>query len=292
MRPAAGAEGWVFVALAGSLSLAALAGLEVGSGWQAGLLAVLVTLLGLPHGALDIEVARLAGLWHDLGGWLRFGCAYVLVVGLAIGFWLAAPGPALAIFLAMSAWHFAGDWRDRLPPILRLAVGGSVVSLPALFHVADVTQVFGLLVPAASAKVIAESLELLAVPFLVGAVGSALRSGHPRTALEIVAIVVAAAALPPLVYFIAYFCFLHSPRHLIEAGAELAIGNLRDLVRRTWPIVAITCLGAMAAAALLPAAPLSTVAIKVVFIGLFGLTVPHMLLIEVWVGRLVIRHRR
>jgi Brp/Blh family beta-carotene 15,15'-monooxygenase len=100
-------------------------------------------------------------------------------------------------------------------------------------------------------------------------------------------VVLLALVLPPLVYFVAYFCFLHSPRHLIEAARLVGIGSPEQVIVRALPITCVTVIGAMIAVYLLPSMPLSTATIQVVFIGLAALTVPHMLLVE-----RIARHRR
>lgn len=277
-----GVEGWVFILLAAILSLTATVGLRPPYEFQVALLVVLVALLGLPHGALDLEIARAAGLWSDAAQLLRFGGVYVALVAMMILVWVLAPGLALVVFLGMSAWHFSGDWRQHLGAPVRLAVGGYLLALPALFHFSEVAHLFGLLAPEPTAWLVAEGLRWLAVVCVPPAVLAAISAHHLRSSLEIVFLGIAAAALSPLVYFAVYFCFLHSPRHLNEAASEIRLGTGRELIRCVLPVVVPTWLGAAGAAAVLPASLPSTIAVQVVFVGLSALTVPHMLLIEWW----------
>lgn len=88
----------------------------------------------------------------------------------------------------------------------------------------------------------------------------------------------AAWLLPPLAYFIAYFCFLHSPRHLLATAQRLGLASWRDRLRALAPATLGSWL--LAAAALpwvLGASPRQAI-VQLVFIGLAALTVPHMLL--------------
>ena len=66
----------------------------------------LISLVGLPHGALDPVVASRCGLIRDLRSSLWFLAIYVGIVCLVIGFWLALPGLALVLFLIISSLHF------------------------------------------------------------------------------------------------------------------------------------------------------------------------------------------
>ena len=105
------------------------------------LLAPIVAVLGLPHGALDLPIAEM--LW-PLKGWrgkLRFAIFYLGLTALVIALWLAVPGLALCAFLAYSALHFADDWQNSALP-LRWTGGLATVGAPALFHRSDVTTLF------------------------------------------------------------------------------------------------------------------------------------------------------
>jgi len=69
------------------------------------LLAVIV--LGVPHGALDGEIAR--SLLRPRFGWAWFpifSLPYLVLFALVLVAWHLAPVPTLAAFLAASVWHF------------------------------------------------------------------------------------------------------------------------------------------------------------------------------------------
>lgn len=99
--------------------------------------------------------------------------------------------------------------------------------------------------------------------------------------LGLAAIWVGAAMLPPLLYFVAYFCLLHSLRHLTTTLALLP-DRTRALAGAA-RIMAASLLGAGAALALAiggAGADAGNAILGVVFIGLAALTVPHMLLVD------------
>ena len=102
-----------------------------------------------------------------------------------------------------------------------------------------------------------------------------------RAAAEIAGLAVMLALLPPLWGFAVYFCAIHSVRHLRAVARALS-----PLGSRVWWQVA--AFSAVSIAAVLTAVPwLATVdldsgLIRATFIGLAALTVPHVLLIDVY----------
>lgn len=247
------------------------------------LLAIAVAVFGLPHGALDPWIARRVGLWRTRLGFVAFHVAYLALAAAVVVFWRWAPGASLAAFLAISAWHFAGDWREHLPRGARALTGAALLALPAWRWPEEVATAFVLL-SGDSGAAIAGVLASLA-PWLAGAIAAiaamTLRRS-PATAIELAALAVLALLLPPLVYFIVYFCALHSPRHLRLAATGVAPDKRRQMAKIAVLYTALSLLAAAAAWWWLRDA--GTQAwnddlLRLVFIGLAALTLPHMLVI-------------
>jgi Brp/Blh family beta-carotene 15,15'-monooxygenase len=246
------------------------------------LLVPTIAMLGLPHGALDLPIAQV--LW-PLNGWrgkARFGLLYVGLTMAVIGVWVLMPGPALFAFLLYSAFHFSGDWDDATPQ-LRVTGGVATIGAPALFWQAEVSDLFAFLAPAPAAGIAAMCLAYVggaALVFYIAtlAVQSASRT---RAAVEQAIIWIAAACLSPLVYFILYFCTLHSLRHLTDALQS--VEDTRKALRVAAILSAVVIVAALISFGILQTAetfvPEQSI-MQVVFIGLAGLTVPHMLLID------------
>ena len=97
--------------------------------------------------------------------------------------------------------------------------------------------------------------------------------------IEILLATVLALATEPLVFFLLYFCALHSFRHL-KAGfhGERDGGRLTAWVVLVYTLVPILVVG-VALVWLGPAGALSSQILQVVFIGLAGLTGPHMIVV-------------
>jgi Brp/Blh family beta-carotene 15,15'-monooxygenase len=241
-----------------------------------------VALLGLPHGALDLPIAQ--SLW-PLIGWRSIVGFTVLYVGLAlglIGIWIVFPGPALYAFLIYSMYHFSGDWDEAARP-LRWTGGIAAVGAPALFHQAEVATIFSYLAPDPAARLAALLLAVFGVAALT--VSIALVAFQPklrtRAAVEQGIIWVAAVCLAPLVYFIVYFCTLHSVRHFTNALGS--VDNKRNALRIAAFLSAVTIVASLLGLAVLQksgAQFLEQSILQIVFIGLAALTVPHMILVD------------
>lgn len=252
-------------------------------------LACLVAFVGLPHGALDPIVAHRANLWQSRAGLILFLITYLLLAAIALAFWILFPGWALALFLAYSAWHFAGDWREDLTLTQRLFAGLTIIAGPSLLHADEVISYFTILSLPSPAVFLVQFLQWTAFLCLPAVFLIALRNARlrPFVSLELTILAITATFLPPLVFFLLYFCVQHSPRHLIHASAGIPPSVA---VPVAFTVTALSVAGGFFAYALLQPTSWDHGVIQVVFTGLAILTVPHMLLIECAEGRNLPRH--
>ena len=275
-------QGYTFVGLAFLASLLSLAATRLNSQTELILIGTIITLLGVPHGAVD-------GLYaHTLYGvkspkqWLAFVALYLIPVGLVIGLWQAAPLLFLAGFLVISVVHFSGDPQPGTPLVTRILYGGAIVVLPILFHPAEVHRLFHFLVGTDQATLLVAALQPIAWPWLIALLISAQmvwRSSR-LTALELLAVGVLALAAPPLWAFTIFFCGMHSTRHLLRTFDFVGRPRQRSLLlAASLPMLTVALIGGAALAwpgALSLEARLS----QLIFVGLAALTVPHMALVE------------
>ncbi len=269
-----------FVGIALVVALAVVAGTEPPVGVQVLGLAVVVALVGLPHGALDPVVAHDAGIVTGPRAVGRYLVGYVGLALVTAAAWLAAPSIALPLFFVVSALHFGGDW-PGLPAGVRALAGAAVVLTPVAFHADEAASLLEPLADAATAD------RIVAVSGVVGPVAAASAFGLAvithrsiRAGVEIATIVALAAVAPPLIAFATYFCALHSPRHI---GAVLH--RTRVHTRTAVGVAAaLTVATVVAAASVWPmlesSASIDDAAVRLVFVGLAALTVPHMATIE------------
>ena len=254
---------------------------------QIGVLGVLVATLGLPHGALDPLIARRAGLWKTPYGLAGFNLGYVAMVALVVGVWLVAPTASLIGFLLVSGIHFGADWNLGRNVVLRSFTGVGLLTLPAFAHHDEVAGIYRTL--AGSGGVVVADVQSWLGPVAIAAMllGAALAlRRRPTDALEILLAATLAIVAPPLVFFVLYFCALHSARHLRHGFAEERGGGwtaaLIMVVYTVVPIVAVGVLTAMFAGDFAPGGALAgDWIIRLVFIGLAALTVPHMVVIAI-----------
>ena len=248
-----------------------------------------VTLIGLPHGALDGAIAMHLGFGRKPLIFIRFLLLYVGMAGLVVGAWMLAPTACLVAFLIISMLHFgAGDARHGtgwLRTMEIIAHGGLVVVGISQLHRPEVDVIFGYLTGADTTPVW-NILDIMTVVVAI-AVAICIVQGlwHRRwriTALELVALGVLFAMTPPLVGFAVYFCLVHSARHV--AGV---LGSLRRDMSRAALINQATLLTVaswMAGGLVLwwfaDQADPEPVLMRVIFIGLAALTVPHMILVD------------
>ena len=279
-------ESWLFLAL-GALAVAVLAldAVALTNQTLVVVLALAVAVTGLPHGALDPWIAWRVGLWQGRWGFVAFNLAYIAIAALVVAAWRFAPGTSFALFLAISAWHFAGDWRAVLPVWARAVAGSALLALPAWRWPAQVDSSFALLA-GADGSVIAGALAA-AAPWLAAGMAAvvlvALRRSR-ATAVELIAVAALALMLPPLVYFIVYFCALHSLRHLRLAARDADAISRRRMAGVALLYTALTLLAAALAWPMLAATGAAvsvpgTHLLRLVFIGLAALTLPHMLVV-------------
>lgn len=243
------------------------------------ILAVSTAVLGLPHGSLDTAVAKrhlpLNGNLQLIG----FLAGYLALGGVVLLIWWQAPNAALAAFLLYSAVHFADDVAARIGRVGGIGYGLWVLALPVTFHPELVTPLFAMLGATQGAQIVS------AAPYALVVGGALLVGGlavSPRRAVsdwrDPVLLAAGAALLHPLAYFIAYWCFLHSPRHLELAARDLGLHGWRERLKAVAPTTLATYALALAALPLLVGLPSDAALMRIIFIGLAALTVPHMVL--------------
>jgi Brp/Blh family beta-carotene 15,15'-monooxygenase len=257
-----------------------------------------VALVGLPHGAYDLEVARRLfatrfGRWW----WSGFGAAYLALALLGLALWITAPIVGLALLLLGGAAHWGLDdlegapRRHALTAWLALSRGAIPVAAPMAFHADAVTPIFvGLLgSPVAAAAV--QSFGFMWLLIATPGVAASLWSKNPRplgTKLRIIAepivLLLLFATAPPIFAFTIYFCFWHAVRHSLRSALEAnptatpRIALLAYTRAAALPTVLTLLLAAAAAALLLDNAASIEGAWNITFIGLFALTIPHVAL--------------
>ena len=248
-----------------------------------------VVLIGLPHGALDGAIAIHLGFSRRVILFIRFLLLYIGMAGLVIAAWIVAPALCLLGFLVISMIHFgAGDARHGSGWVRGaevLAHGGLVVAGISQMHRGETDVIFAYLT-GGDTMLVWQGLDMLTV--IVGAslvVCLAQALWHRRwrgTALELGVLAVLFALTPPLVGFAVYFCCVHSARHVATIMSSLRqhMSANAMLLQALVFTVASWLVGAAAIWWFADITDPQPVILRVVFIGLAALTVPHMILVD------------
>jgi len=244
----------------------------------------LISLVGLPHGALDPVVAHRHDLIQDIRSSLLFFAAYAGLVSIVVGFWLLLPQIALLIFLFISCIHFGRDWKSHLS-LGGFGYGAWVLGLPALTAPTEVEAIFSFLIFQTEAEASLIFLQM------IGAT-SAVLLWIDRTRLSVIRIAelfilaVSAYFLEPLWFFVVYFCGFHSPRHIVAEFRAMK----KETRFKAYVVMLLTTILTLSIAAVSGShleryyMNIDMVMYQIIFIGLAALTVPHMCLLE-WAER-------
>ena len=245
------------------------------------LAAVAIVLAGIPHGTLDVEIAAAHFGQKGITGKIRIIGGYLFCAAFMVLLWILLPELALISFLIISIVHFSRDWRGGVDPFLAMMVGWALVALPALASPDDVAMIFAALTGNDNGAVIAALLGAASVPATLGTLVFAywaFRHDDKQSALEVLACIVAALFLPPLVAFAIFFCGLHSPRHMADALRET--GDLSPL-KKAVIICAVFALSLGLGVLMFlyqGDVPADMGIIRTAFILISTLTVPHFIL--------------
>lgn len=242
-----------------------------------------IILLGVPHGALDGEIAR--ALLRPRFGWAWFpvfALPYLSLSALVLFAWRATPMATLAAFLGASAWHFGSEDAPgtRLDAVV---LGGLPVAVPLLVHPAATWAVFaavaGVMEPQMPGWLWAAALVWLALA--TAWAGKAALRGKECLLRAPALLVGVFVALPPLTAFTIYFVCVHAPAHTAALIRDpLRAPRVRDgrsAIVLAAPITALTLLIGAGLWPLYVGTPADRL-LSLTLQGLAALTLPHMLL--------------
>jgi len=274
---------------------------DVLAGPIAGLLTLLVAVVGLPHGAADHRFAQ-PRLEPILGmAWLPvFLGGYGAVAVAVVCGWFVTPGITTVVFFLASAWHFGAEERQFaigpqwLRQVFRFARGGLVMWVPLVFHGSEVGEILALMMPHGSEPALSRAIALLTVcawimlaiaasAWMVQGLAAMRRSGRTRLVLLadnalVASLAVLFAVASPLVGFLVYFCAWHAARGLRRLRIEFG-ESWFELARTLAPLTAgaIVLIGLMTWLALARTGWHDTL-IRATFVGLSAVAIPHVLL--------------
>lgn len=254
------------------------------------LIAILgIFLIGMPHGSFDGAIAMHLGIANKPSKFVTFLVSYVLLSAVVVATWILLPALTLILFLLISAFHFGS--RDSIIEekgiklIESITLGGIVIVAISQFHRTEVDAIYSYLINGNTAVVWA-IIDVLTLGVILGFMEClTINSGGERwrkKAIEVGVLLAIFAVVPPLVGFSIYFCLVHSSRHFKEIYSTLSesVGK-KNIQLQALGLTALTWIfGLTAFYFLADVTDPGPAILRVTFIGLAALTVPHMILVD------------
>jgi Brp/Blh family beta-carotene 15,15'-monooxygenase len=240
-----------------------------------------ILLLGLPHGALDVELARERFNERSPRLWFfKFGIPYLALSAMVLVCWHIVPLTSLGIFLILSIYHFG---REQTSNLLGILVGGSApIALAICLSPAETLQIFTI-VTGVSLTALPDILRVSVLAWMVFAGLWTIRHLLKRNFR-----VLALGGVLILLYYMVdtltaltlYFVFWHAPLHirrLIDSPHfALRISGFAAATRLSLGPSALTLLLGLILWPLYPGPPAERL-LMLTIQGLAALTLPHML---------------
>ena len=252
---------------------------------------LLIFFIGLPHGSFDGAVASLVG-FRNRYQFLQFIFFYFALFFLVILFWLYFPIIALTIFIMMTITHFGlCDWANYKINNYKYSVSftyGMTIIFGIIFF--NENQSFKIFEYLTNDKIyliqkyffIPYSLTSLSIIYFIylSFFEKKLRKGI----IEIFSLLFIFYFFDPLLSFAIYFCFFHTYKHLkhLIKNIYLNLTNKKFVIYSTFIFTVISWVGGLGILYyLVQNLSLYESILKVIFIGLAALTLPHMLLVDI-----------
>ena len=244
---------------------------------------VVIILLGVPHGALDGELARtrlrprLGAAWFGV-----FAVPYLALSAMVLLAWAVAPLTVLALFLAVSIWHFGTEETRSSDPLAVSAAGGLPIALAVLVHPQATAAVFAAVSRTSMPRPPAWlwGFAALWLPLAAWRTIRLSRSGQADCLIVPALLTGLFVPLPPLTAFAIYFVCVHAPAHTLSLIRDRRIApRIRDRRRAVVLAAPVTMLTLLLGVALWPLypGPADTRLLCLTIQGLAALTLPHML---------------
>ena len=258
------------------------------------IVALLALMVGIPHGAVDNLTLRRALTRREK----LLGAALYIALAAAAAFAIITwPGIAFVLVIAMTVWHFGtGDVEATrelrgLAPVsgiarvgYALALGSAPVLLPlsSPAAVSTLTAIEPRLALVMSEPVIVGT-RIAVLSLIVVMLLWLIQRGDVRGAIELFGLAVLGFVVSPLVAFAVYFGFWHALRHTARLAqvtyGTITVRSLLGVSKGGVPSLIGFVVVVIAVLALLDPSMTIGPALWVGLAIVWGLTVPHMILV-------------
>ena len=251
----------------------------------------LIFFIGLPHGSFDGAVASLVGFRSKIQ-FLQFLFYYLFLFFLVILFWLYFPIIALIIFITMTITHFGlCDWTnfkiDRYKYTVSFTYGMTIIFGIIFFNENQSFLIFEYL----TNNNIYFFQKYFFIPYFLTLISiiyfiylSYFEKKLRKGVIEILFLLLIFYFFDPLLSFAIYFCFFHTYKHLKHLIKNIYsnLDNKKFIIYSTLIFTLISWVGGLSIVYYLTQnLSIYESMLKVIFIGLAALTLPHMLLVDI-----------
>ena len=252
---------------------------------------LLIFFIGLPHGSFDGAVAALVG-FNKRMQFVQFLFYYIVLFFLVILFWLHFSIIALTIFIIMTIIHFGlCDWTNfkinKYKYSVSFTYGMTIIFGIIFFNENQSFLIFEYL----TNKNIYYLQKYLFIPYFLTLISiiyfiylSFFEKQLRKGVIEILFFLLVFYLLDPLLSFTIYFCFFHTYKHLkhLIRNIYLNLPNKKFVIYSTVVFTVISWFGGLVIVYyLVQNFSLYESILKVIFIGLAALTLPHMILVDI-----------
>ncbi len=246
-----------------------------------------IILLGIPHGALDNTIARMKGWPNTVNYFFVFHFFYIVISLLVIVFWLYQPLISLIIFLLISGLHFAHSEYNHNEKINKVSFFSHAALVPIIIpwmHTEEVIDIFLLLADDTATLLIPIITYLFyawVLVFFLYTVNLIKRKSSLQRYSQLIISLILIYVLPPLISFSIYFCLIHGPRHMNKVLRKLSKKEKHQAIKETiiYSIVTFVLIF-FSAYYVSDNKMISEDLLRITFIALAALTVPHMILVD------------
>ncbi|MBT3407231.1 beta-carotene 15,15'-dioxygenase, Brp/Blh family [Candidatus Woesearchaeota archaeon] len=261
---------------------------------------LLILTIGVSHGSLDhIKGKKLFNILN-IKKISIFYFLYTLIAISVIIIWIIIPSISLMIFLLVASFHFGKEDTQFLisensyfNQLLFFLKGLLIILAPMFFHFNETITIFKFLL--VDNEIFYSTLEFIEVNKIlpIGIILSTLSCVYLFLRkfeikkfiifLDFFSILILNYYLSPLVAFTIYFCFLHSIRHSITLIYEIDKNDFKNglkvFSKKVLPLTILTAIFCLIGLYLLNNKyDFNSSILKIIFIGLASLTIPHILL--------------
>ncbi len=251
---------------------------------------LLIFFIGLPHGSFDGAVASLVGFRNRIQ-FIQFLFYYLALFFLVILFWLYFPIISLIIFILMTVAHFGlCDWTNfkinKYKYSVSFTYGMTIIFGIIFFNENQSFMIFEYL----TNEKIYNFQKYFFIPYAITFISilyfiylSFFETKLRKGIIEISFLLLIFYIFDPLLSFTIYFCFFHTYKHLkhLIKNIYLNLSNKKFVIYSTLVFTVISWfVGLGIVYYLVQNYSLYESILKVIFIGLAALTLPHMILVD------------